>query len=150
MTNVTNNLVFDCGSWGLHLHCGNQHYVRNNLFAGNTAQPPSNLVASYTNRATYAIEPFCNFKFHSNSSQGVLLTNNIFDENVAPSAGVGRAGISVLNLNFSTTGARLTNAVFRQNLYTLSARTDTHAFPASIPGGAPVRCPSLSRAATTP
>ena len=32
--NLTNNLVFDCGSWGLHLHCGTDHVVLNNIFAG--------------------------------------------------------------------------------------------------------------------
>eukprot|EP00658_Telonema_sp_P-2_P013578 TRINITY_DN15144_c0_g1_i12.p1 TRINITY_DN15144_c0_g1~~TRINITY_DN15144_c0_g1_i12.p1 ORF type:complete len:764 (+),score=122.43 TRINITY_DN15144_c0_g1_i12:203-2494(+) len=93
LTNISHNLVFDCGSWGLHLHCGNRHSVQNNIFAGNAAQLPA---SGYSQNGAYAVEPFCNFRFHPNSSQGTLMRRNILDQTVAPSAGIGRE-VSILN-----------------------------------------------------
>ena len=59
-TNITRNLVFDVGGWGLHLHCGMWHAVTHNVFAGNKAQPPIGVYAS--KQQDYAVEPFCNFE----------------------------------------------------------------------------------------
>jgi len=92
--NITNNLVFNCSGWGLHLHCGQWHTVENNVFVGNAAVPPAPF-SQYAER-DYAAEPFCNFHDHSDSVQGVVLRRNVFDQRVAPAAGVGRA-VSILN-----------------------------------------------------
>jgi hypothetical protein len=66
-TNLTHNLVFDCGGWGVHLHCGQKHSVVNNIFAGNAAQLP--VVGATKASKDYGLEPFCNFRSHNTSVQ---------------------------------------------------------------------------------
>lgn len=134
--NLTNNLVFDCGSWGLHLHCGTHHVVHNNLFVGNAAQTPDTSVATYAQRGDYAVEPFCNFRSHPTSTQGALLSQNIFDQQDAPLARIGRP-VSVFN-NLSNANAsvygNVSNTVsgmsLAANVYSF-ARGVTAQFPGS-------------------
>jgi hypothetical protein len=138
LANLTGNLVFDCGSWGLHLHCGTRHTVRNNIFAGNAAQPPDGRVETYAERGHYAAEPFCNFRSHPTSSQGAALHRNIFDQRDAPLAGLGRR-VSIFN-NLSAAAPRpsvygnVSNTVvgmrFSSNVYSFAEHV-----VAQFPGG---------------
>jgi len=121
-TNVTDNLVFNCSGWGLHLHCGWKHVVVNNLFAGNTAVAPAPFAAY--EKSDYAAEPWCNFHSHNTSSQGFSLWRNIFDQAVAPQVGVGRP-VPIFNNAPSTAPSTygnisnvLVNTTLDMNLYT--------------------------------
>eukprot|EP00039_Didymoeca_costata_P025599 m.13918 g.13918 ORF g.13918 m.13918 type:complete len:779 (+) comp4953_c0_seq2:339-2675(+) len=128
LTNITKNLVFDCGSWGLHLHCGDKHVVRNNIFAGNAAQQPVAL-ETYSLRSNYAVEPFCNFGAHNDSIQGTVMTRNVFDQAITSAAGVGRA-VSILNnvTGANTVYGNINNTVINvssfSNLYSCVSGSD--------------------------
>ena len=141
MANLTRNLVFDCGSWGLHLHCGRRHLVRGNIFAGNAAQLPDSGVTSDKERGDYAAEPFCNFKSHGGSSQGAVIEKNIFDQHDAPFAGVGRSVSIFNNRSNSSTSVygNISNTqrgmAFHSNLYSFAG----HSASAQFPGGLSLR-----------
>lgn len=78
----------------------------------------------------YAVEPYCNFRSHSQSNQGAVIVRNIFDERVAPSAGIGRTGVTVFNTNLSDTGGNSSGLEFDFNIYSLSGRISAkRAFP---------------------
>ena len=134
--NLTGNLVYDCGSWGLHLHCGTRHVVQNNIFAGNAAQKPDTSVATYAERGDYAAEPFCNFGSHPTSTQGALLLKNIFDQQDAPLAGIGRPVSIFNNLSDSNSSVygNVSNTVggmeFASNIYSFASGV-----VAQFPGG---------------
>jgi hypothetical protein len=138
-TNLTHNLVFDVGGWGLHLHCGQQHSVVNNIFAGNAAQLPT--PGARAHYADYGLEPFCNFEFHNTSVQGAQLERNIFDQRVTSAAGVGRA-VSVFNNQSSSLPSiygnisnTLINMSFAKNIFSCVDSNHSQHVSAKAGGG---------------
>eukprot|EP00035_Acanthoeca_spectabilis_P030685 m.10422 g.10422 ORF g.10422 m.10422 type:complete len:779 (+) comp4318_c0_seq1:371-2707(+) len=136
--NITHNLVFNNSGWGVHLHCGGWHTLVNNVFAGNAAIPPAPF-PQYMLR-DYSAEPFCNFGAHPLTVQGAVVLRNVFDQSVAPTAGIGRH-VSVLN-NFTVPNQGYgnasnvrTNVTFDFNVYSCSDADCLSDFPGDLQSG---------------